>query len=185
MPSGPAGKGFRKPREGRGRLPTERRRHGNAVPFHFRERRCRHPLSGSGSKASSGSTHAVALRVTAGMVSSSGLGVLLWGSGLGQRRILDADIPVLSPQKPILLQGHERSITQIKYNREGDLLFTVAKDPVSVGGKGSRRAGGTVRRGLRRASSFRQGEGWTSQFCRERGTKECPILRSRERPSRG
>jgi len=34
-------------------------------------------------------------------------------------------------QKPILLQGHERSITQIKYNREGDLLFTVAKDPVS------------------------------------------------------
>ncbi|GAB5574812.1 eukaryotic translation initiation factor 3 subunit I [Prionailurus iriomotensis] len=34
--------------------------------------------------------------------------------------------------KPILLQGHERSITQIKYNREGDLLFTVAKDPVSI-----------------------------------------------------
>uniref|UniRef100_A0A8W4FBA1 Eukaryotic translation initiation factor 3 subunit I n=1 Tax=Sus scrofa TaxID=9823 RepID=A0A8W4FBA1_PIG len=31
--------------------------------------------------------------------------------------------------KPILLQGHERSITQIKYNREGD-LFTVAKDPI-------------------------------------------------------
>ncbi|CAD7691817.1 unnamed protein product [Nyctereutes procyonoides] len=26
--------------------------------------------------------------------------------------------------KPILLQGHERSIMQIKYNREGDLLFT-------------------------------------------------------------
>lgn len=41
------------------------------------------------------------------------------------------DTPILSPQKPILLQGHERSITQIKYNREGDLLFTVAKDPVS------------------------------------------------------
>lgn len=37
-------------------------------------------------------------------------------------------------QKPILLQGHERSITQIKYNREGDLLFTVAKDPVSAAG---------------------------------------------------
>lgn len=35
------------------------------------------------------------------------------------------------PQKPILLQGHERSITQIKYNREGDLLFSVAKDTVS------------------------------------------------------
>lgn len=38
---------------------------------------------------------------------------------------------VLLFQKPILLQGHERSITQIKYNREGDLLFSVAKDTVS------------------------------------------------------
>ncbi|KAG8143004.1 hypothetical protein E2320_000304, partial [Naja naja] len=36
---------------------------------------------------------------------------------------------VAAAMKPILLQGHERSITQIKYNREGDLLFTVAKDP--------------------------------------------------------
>lgn len=27
-----------------------------------------------------------------------------------------------------MLQGHERAITQIKYNREGDLLFSVAKD---------------------------------------------------------
>jgi len=35
-----------------------------------------------------------------------------------------------SPQRPILLQGHERSITQIKYNRDGDLLFSVAKDTV-------------------------------------------------------
>uniref|UniRef100_A0A8C4R664 Serine-threonine kinase receptor-associated protein n=1 Tax=Eptatretus burgeri TaxID=7764 RepID=A0A8C4R664_EPTBU len=32
--------------------------------------------------------------------------------------------------KPILLQGHERSITQIKYNRDGDLLFSCAKDQV-------------------------------------------------------
>jgi len=30
--------------------------------------------------------------------------------------------------KPLVLQGHERSITQIKYNRYGDLLFSVAKD---------------------------------------------------------
>lgn len=30
--------------------------------------------------------------------------------------------------KPISLLGHERSITQIKYNREGDLLFSAAKD---------------------------------------------------------
>ena len=27
-----------------------------------------------------------------------------------------------------MLHGHERSITQIKYNRDGDLLFSVAKD---------------------------------------------------------
>lgn len=30
--------------------------------------------------------------------------------------------------KPLMLQGHERSITQIKYNREGDLLFSTSKD---------------------------------------------------------
>nr|CAB3241693.1 eukaryotic translation initiation factor 3 subunit I-like [Phallusia mammillata] len=30
--------------------------------------------------------------------------------------------------RPLMLQGHERAITQIKYNREGDLLFSVAKD---------------------------------------------------------
>jgi WD40 repeat protein len=31
-------------------------------------------------------------------------------------------------QRPILLKGHERSITYVKYNREGDLIFTCAKD---------------------------------------------------------
>ncbi len=31
-------------------------------------------------------------------------------------------------KRPILLQGHERAITQIKYNRDGDLLFSAAKD---------------------------------------------------------
>ena len=30
--------------------------------------------------------------------------------------------------KPLLLKGHERSITFIKYHREGDLLFTCSKD---------------------------------------------------------
>ncbi|GLH06521.1 Eukaryotic translation initiation factor 3 subunit I [Gryllus bimaculatus] len=30
--------------------------------------------------------------------------------------------------KPMILHGHERSITQIKYNREGDLLFSSSKD---------------------------------------------------------
>ncbi|XP_052776990.1 eukaryotic translation initiation factor 3 subunit I-like [Mya arenaria] len=30
--------------------------------------------------------------------------------------------------KPILLHGHERSITQIKYSREGDLIFSASKD---------------------------------------------------------
>lgn len=34
----------------------------------------------------------------------------------------------LSVQKPIMLHGHERAITQIKYNREGDLLFSASKD---------------------------------------------------------
>lgn len=32
--------------------------------------------------------------------------------------------------RPILLQGHTRSLTQIKYNREGDLLFSVSKDKI-------------------------------------------------------
>lgn len=30
--------------------------------------------------------------------------------------------------RPIKLMGHERSLTQVKFNREGDLLFSVAKD---------------------------------------------------------
>ncbi|XP_053200248.1 eukaryotic translation initiation factor 3 subunit I-like [Panonychus citri] len=30
--------------------------------------------------------------------------------------------------KPLALQGHERAITQIKYNHDGDLLFSCAKD---------------------------------------------------------
>lgn len=76
--------------------------------------------------------------------------MLAWGVfgglELEQGPIFGGDTPVLSSQKPILLQGHERSITQIKYNREGDLLFTVAKDPVSVG-RG--RAGGTLQQGPR------------------------------------
>ncbi|KAJ3918571.1 WD40 repeat-like protein [Lentinula edodes] len=33
-------------------------------------------------------------------------------------------------RRPILLQGHERSLTQIKYNRDGDLLFSCSKDHV-------------------------------------------------------
>jgi len=32
--------------------------------------------------------------------------------------------------KPILLQAHERSITKIRYNREGDLLFSSGKDKI-------------------------------------------------------
>ncbi|KAK2732861.1 translation initiation factor eIF3 subunit [Onygenales sp. PD_40] len=33
--------------------------------------------------------------------------------------------------RPILLQGHERSINQVKFNSDGDLLFSVAKDKVA------------------------------------------------------
>ncbi|KAI9831694.1 MAG: translation initiation factor eIF3 subunit [Sarea resinae] len=32
--------------------------------------------------------------------------------------------------RPILLQGHERSLTQIKYTQDGDILFSTAKDHV-------------------------------------------------------
>jgi len=32
--------------------------------------------------------------------------------------------------RPIALKGHERSITSLKYNREGDLIFTTSKHPV-------------------------------------------------------
>lgn len=32
--------------------------------------------------------------------------------------------------RPILLQGHERSLTQIKFNKEGDLLFSCSKDHI-------------------------------------------------------
>jgi WD40 repeat protein len=31
-------------------------------------------------------------------------------------------------QRPLILQGHDRAITQVKYNREGDLIFSAAKD---------------------------------------------------------
>jgi translation initiation factor 3 subunit I len=33
-------------------------------------------------------------------------------------------------QKPFLLQGHERAITTVQYNYDGDLLFTASKDLV-------------------------------------------------------
>ena len=36
--------------------------------------------------------------------------------------------PRSNVQQPILLKGHDRSITQVKYNLDGDLLFTCAKD---------------------------------------------------------
>ncbi|KAF5319926.1 hypothetical protein D9611_011010 [Ephemerocybe angulata] len=32
--------------------------------------------------------------------------------------------------RPILLQGHERSLTQIKFNADGDLLFSCSKDSI-------------------------------------------------------
>ena len=30
--------------------------------------------------------------------------------------------------RPILLKGHERSLTYVSYNYDGDLLFTASKD---------------------------------------------------------
>lgn len=32
--------------------------------------------------------------------------------------------------RPILLQGHERSLTQVKYNSDGDIIFSVSKDHI-------------------------------------------------------
>ncbi|KAI5359087.1 Putative WD40/YVTN repeat-like-containing domain superfamily [Septoria linicola] len=32
--------------------------------------------------------------------------------------------------RPILLSGHERALTQVKYSKEGDLIFSVSKDHV-------------------------------------------------------
>ena len=34
--------------------------------------------------------------------------------------------------KPILLKGHERALTYIMYNYEGDLLFTCSKHVIRV-----------------------------------------------------
>lgn len=34
------------------------------------------------------------------------------------------------PQRPLLLSGHERALNQIKFNREGDLIFSCSKDNV-------------------------------------------------------
>ena len=31
-------------------------------------------------------------------------------------------------QRPILLKGHSRPLTRVKFNRDGDLLFTCGKD---------------------------------------------------------
>lgn len=36
--------------------------------------------------------------------------------------------PLRATMKPLMLHGHERSITQVKYNRDGDLLFSSSKD---------------------------------------------------------
>jgi WD40 repeat protein len=34
----------------------------------------------------------------------------------------------IKKMRPILMKGHERPLTFLKYNREGDLLFSCAKD---------------------------------------------------------
>ncbi|RAL37900.1 hypothetical protein DM860_000594 [Cuscuta australis] len=39
-----------------------------------------------------------------------------------------ASLPSCAQMRPILMKGHERPLTFLKYNREGDLLFSCAKD---------------------------------------------------------
>ncbi|OBA23703.1 WD40 repeat-like protein [Metschnikowia bicuspidata var. bicuspidata NRRL YB-4993] len=34
--------------------------------------------------------------------------------------------------RPIKLMGHQRSLTQVKFNREGDIIFSVAKDSLAL-----------------------------------------------------
>eukprot|EP01032_Pedospumella_encystans_P014948 gene14949-17143_t len=42
---------------------------------------------------------------------------------------MTSTLPRVNSQfQPILLKGHERSITTVKFNQDGDLLFTAAKD---------------------------------------------------------
>lgn len=45
---------------------------------------------------------------------------LFWSAGRGGEKE--------SRMRPILLKGHERPLTFLKYNRDGDLLFSCAKD---------------------------------------------------------
>jgi hypothetical protein len=40
--------------------------------------------------------------------------------------------------RPILLSGHERALTQVKYNADGDIIFSVSKDHVVVSARSSR-----------------------------------------------
>ena len=39
-----------------------------------------------------------------------------------------AAMPSKNKVRPLIIQGHERPLTMVKYNREGDLLVTAAKD---------------------------------------------------------
>lgn len=39
-----------------------------------------------------------------------------------------AALATMGKIRPIMVKGHERPLTMVKYNREGDLLFTCAKD---------------------------------------------------------
>lgn len=50
--------------------------------------------------------------------------VVLFGAILGWLQERRSGIKM----RPILLKGHERPLTFLKYNRDGDLLFSCAKD---------------------------------------------------------
>jgi len=44
--------------------------------------------------------------------------------------LYSSEEPSYITMRPILLQGHERSLTQLKFNAEGDLLFSCSKDHI-------------------------------------------------------
>jgi hypothetical protein len=46
------------------------------------------------------------------------------------RHRLPLSFTTTATMRPILLSGHERALTQVKYNPDGDLIFSVSKDHV-------------------------------------------------------
>lgn len=63
--------------------------------------------------------------------SSASLGALAHNPIHSDQYYYKVLIPIQPAQpRPISVLGHERSLTQIKFNKEGDLLFSCSKDHI-------------------------------------------------------